>query len=91
MKSIFSEIYEGLEMTGALLRYDAQTENDGKVYDLEDEFEAELSPEMKEKYREIVTGKGQIDRETEKAIFERGVRLGMQLMLDAILEREKKK
>ena len=91
MKSIFSEIYEGLEATGALLRYDAQTENDGKVYDLEDEFEAELSPEMKEKYREIVTGKGQIDRETEKAIFERGVRLGMQLMLDAIHEREKKK
>ena len=90
MKSIFSEIYEGLEATGAL-RCDDQAENDGKVYDLEDEFEAELSPEMKEKYREIVTGKGQIDRETEKAIFERGVRLGMQLMLDAILEREKKK
>lgn len=90
MKSIFSEIYEALEATGAL-RYDHQAEDDGKVYDLEDEFESELSPEMKEKYREIVTGKGQIDREMEQAIFARGVRLGMQLMLEAILERECRK
>ena len=93
MKSLFSEIFEGLEMTGALLRYDDpdDADDDGRVYDLEDAFEAELSGEMKEKYLEIITMRGKKDRETEKSIFVKGVRLGMQLMLDAILEREKMK
>lgn len=49
-----------------------------------------MSDEMKEKYREFKRLRGSKDRELGEIVFIRGVRMGMQLMLDAILEREKR-
>ena len=51
MKSIFSEIYKGLDMSGCILKREEFGEDDGAVYDLEDELEKELPEELKEKFR----------------------------------------
>lgn len=39
MKTVFSEIFEGMDMIGALLKRENLMEEDDRVYDLDDELE----------------------------------------------------
>lgn len=91
MKTVFSEIYEAMDARGTLLKREDFQEDEGRVYDLEDELENEMTEEMKAKFREFMELRGKKDREMDEIIFTRGVRLGMQMMLDAMLERERRK
>lgn len=91
MKTVFSKIYEGLDMLDDLYKTKNLEDQDLRVYDLEDEVREEMPEEIREKFEEWESLRGENDRKIEEAVFTRGVRLGMQLMLDAILEREKMK
>ena len=90
MNSILSEIYDALdqsEMLSDLLRV---SEEVSRVYDLEDEFEETLPEKMRDPFREIISLRIDAAMQQNKQHFIKGVRLGMQLMLDAMLEREQK-
>ena len=91
MRKIYEELFEGMESSGTLLKREDFREDDGKAGDLEDELDAEMPEEMREKFREFMSLRGAKDREMDQIIFMKGMKMGMQLMLDAIIEREKKR
>lgn len=91
MKTVFSEIYEGLDMLGGLYGRVETADEDSRVYDLGDKLQEAMPEEIRKQFEEWESLRGEKDRELEERVFTYGVRLGMQLMLDAILEREKMK
>lgn len=90
MKSIFSQLFDGYELTGGFNMPPDADDKYEHLGDMEDEFEQQLSEEMRAKYLEIVTARGGSYREYDRYVFSQGVRLGMQLMLEAFLERERR-
>ena len=93
MKSAISDIYEGLEILAALPEDCAAIgeENLSGMYDLEDEIEGMLDGELREKFQKLMHMQGRRAVLQGKERFIEGFRLGMQIMLDTVVERKKQK
>ena len=91
MESMLSEIYEALSMNGMLPPTTGLDEEYGRLGNMEDELERRMDGEMRKAFTEFMCLRVSVEQECSRQRFVYGVRMGMQLMLDAMLEREKQK
>ena len=88
MKSAFSEIYDALDRTDQLMDLTRVTPEVSRVFDLVEEFEKELPKEYLARFQEIISLESDVAIQQSKKHYIAGMRIGIRMMLDIMLERE---
>ncbi len=98
MKSLYERLFEAIESADLLTDIPGAEEKERKLEELDEELEkletgleSAMSDEMKERYYDIIGLRGRREREMHRIFFEKGMRMGVRMMVDAIIEREREK